>query len=515
LRQVPGSKLAAVEQATAVGKPAATQVMHLSIAMKPRFANELASLADAVSDPASPLYRRFLTPKEIGERFGASQAEVNRVVAYLKGNGIRIERIPTNRMAILAEASVAQAERAFSTEIKTLDGFSPEGKALTFRANTRPVALPANIAGSVLCVAGLDNYARPTKMTTLNPGLARALYGTAPYFANGIGGQGCSIAISNWDGYDLYNAALFVDAAGLPVPPGGSLSNVHTVAVGSNNSGYYGQGEADLDIQMELSTAPLAEIYIYDGDPFSPDYLGLLTAEASDNVADIISESYGWSGITGAYATACHYQHLVMSSQGQTYICASGDTGTASLSQHGYPDCDPEVLTVGGTKASVNTSTGARISEVGWSGSGGGWVNTDVGLDNFNYLPSWQHGNGVPTNINRRLVPDVALQAYDPAGAFYIVYAAGLVEMNGTSCASPWFAAGLAVLEQRLDASGLGHRLGRVNDLIYSENGRTGVWYDITSGSNGTLPSGTSGSAHSGWDFVTGWGAPNFDAWYG
>ncbi|HWA83091.1 MAG TPA: hypothetical protein VG820_06660, partial [Fimbriimonadaceae bacterium] len=63
--------------------------------------------------------------------------------------------------------------------------------------------------------------------------------------------------------------------------------------------------------------------------------------------------------------------------------------------------------------------------------------------------------------------------------------------------------------EQRLSS-----RLGRMQDVIYAQNGRSDVWYDITSGGNGTLPDGSSSTCHAGWDFVTGWGAPNFDALY-
>ena len=365
----------------------------------------------------------------------------------------------------------------------------------------------------VVCAVGLDDYARPTPRTTLTPPLARGLYNTAPSYATGTQGQGCSIAYSNWDGFLVSNAGLYISNFSLPVPAGGSMSNIHIVSVHSGTHKKT-QAEGDLDMQMELTAAPLADIYIYD-DPTGGDLLGVLTDEQEDNIADIVSESYGWTGISGTYADSCHTEHLAMSAQGMTYVAASGDSGTADLVNDPYPDVDPEVTNVGGTVAAVNTTTGARITEVGWSGSGGGWSTASIGTVNFNVQPSWQVGTGVPTN-GFRLVPDVALQASSSGGGAFKFYYKGSLSSGfvGTSFASPFFAGALATLEQRLAANGQTRRFGRINDLIYSENGRSDIWFDITSGSNGMLPDTTTGTAGVGWDFVSGWGPPDFDAWY-
>ncbi len=71
----------------------------------------------------------------------------------------------------------------------------------------------------------------------------------------------------------------------------------------------------------------------------------------------------------------------------------------------------------------------------------------------------------------------------------------------------------LAIIEQKiislggLPPNGAGkRRFGRIQDLIYSMNGRADVWHDITSGNNGTLPDGSASTCHAGWDTVTGWG---------
>jgi hypothetical protein len=154
---------------------------------------------------------------------------------------------------------------------------------------------------------------------------------------------------------------------------------------------------------------------------------------------------------------------------------------------------------------------------VGWNGSGGGWSTKTL---SFNTLPSWQHGNGVPTTVNHRLVPDVALGASGSNGAYYFVYNGSLSGGSvGTSFASPVFAGSLAAAEQQIIAQGglppnaAGkRRFGRIQNLFYTQNGRNDVWFDVTSGGNGTLPSGGTSTASAGWDYVTGWGAINFNA---
>jgi subtilase family serine protease len=200
MRPLPASNLPATEQSAVVGKPSLTQSIHLSIALNPAHPAELTSFADSVSDPGSPNYRHFMTPKQIGEAFGPSVPDVDRVVAYLKSQGMRVTFVSPNRMGILAQATVAQAQKAFSTQLKTFEGPSPEGKLFTFRGHSGAISVPSSIAPAIMCVGGLDTYARPQKRTTLNPGMARALYSTAPLYFNGYGGPGGRIAIRNWDG---------------------------------------------------------------------------------------------------------------------------------------------------------------------------------------------------------------------------------------------------------------------------------------------------------------------------
>lgn len=512
---VPGISVPASAKATVVSAAISTQKLEIAVALKSSNEAAFQAFADSVSDPGSPEYQHWLTPEQVGERFGATPAAVAKVVAFLKANGIAVTLVAKNNMVVLASGTVAQVEKAFGTKIVNYTGLSSEGKQIQFYANSQPIQMPSATAASVLVVGGLSNYMRPIGRTTMTPANARGLYGTAPSFAAGIQGQGMNVGYANWDGYRTSNAISFAAYFGLPAPTAGYGTNLNIVEItsGQNNNNVTGGGEGDLDMQMELETAPLANIYIYDDVNYQP--LNTYTRMANDNICNTLSESYGWQVTSSSYATSLHNEHLTMTSQGQTYMCASGDNGTSEVQTYMWPDVDPNITVVGGTIASVNGNN-QRTSEVSWAGSTGGWYNADFGTTNYNLLPSWQKGTGIPTNINRRLIPDIGLHSqYGSNAAFYIFFGGQLTAIAGTSCASPWFTGALVTMEQRLIANGQNGRLGNINPMVYAEAGRADIWYDITTGSsNGTLPNGQTSNPTVGWDFITGWGAPNFDGWY-
>ena len=510
-------------RATDVGAANPEQMLSLCVSMPYARPEAMQEFVDAVSNPNSPMYRQFITPEEVGERFGLPMDQVNQVADYLRGQGFELTMISKNHTTIIANGTVAQAEAAFHTTIREytlVPQFSVE--PTRFIANSTPVQMPVNLAPLVIDISGLETYTRPMPRTTLlTPALTRGLYNTVNMYNAGNHGEGRAVGISNWDGFRYSNFTLYINHFSLPYPPppGGPTSNIVTIPCGGGGAGSGpAGGEGDLDVQMELGMAPLASIRIYDGTQNGN--LGqVLAVEVNDNLTDVISESWGWN-LSSSAANACHNSHLSMSAQGITYMAASGDNGT-TIEPFSYPDREPEVLIVGGTVANVNSSTGLRISEVGWGGSGGGWSNNSA---SWNVRPPWQTGTGVPpvngTN-NHRLLPDVGFHAAGSGTGAYQFYANGALQNGfvGTSFASPIFAGMLGIIEQKiislggLPPDGHGHRrFGRIQDLIYGMNGRSDIWHDITSGSNGTLPDGTSSTCHAGWDFVTGWGPMDCEA---
>jgi len=487
--------------------PASPNKIEVAVSLKPMDPTGLQAFADAVSDPNSKMYRQYISPEEVGSRFGASAKDVFAVKDFLAKGGLTVTHVGKNNMTVAAIGTREQVEALFQTKIANFQ-VTDESGTVAYRSNTTPLMVPATMVDKIQSINGVETYSRPKHRTTwLTPPLTRTLYGLAPLYTAGWQGTGRKVGISNWDGFVLNNGNLLITQYNLPVPPGGPMSNVTVIPVGTGSQNSGAQGEGDLDFQMMLAVAPLANIIIYDGT--GGNLTTVLSTEASDNKTDVISESYGWN-IDANTAAACHNTHLAMTSQGITYMCASGDNGTA-LGPFEYPDYDPEVMMVGGTDATTNTS-GVRTGEITWDGGGGGWcTGPGASASAFNSLPSWQVGSGVPTTINKRLVPDVSLHATD-----YAIYFNGnLIHIGGTSASSPTFAAGLTTLEQKLFAATNKARLGRLQNKIYSQNGRPDVWFDIKSGpSIGTLPNGTQANPSVDWDFCSGWGPVNFDKFY-
>ncbi len=512
--------LPVLERAKDIGPANGRQSLSIAVSMPYARPREVQAFVDSVNDPGSVNYRKYITPEEVGERFGLPMSQVDAVADHLRQNGFTITLVSKNHLAILANATVAQAEAAFHTTIReyTLvpqDNVEPS----RFIAYSTPIQLPANLASIVIDVSGLETYTHPKHLVTLlTPVLTRGLYNTVGLFNAGFTGAGRTIGISNWVGFRASNWLSYINHFMLPIPAGGAGTNIATIPCGGGGAGAGPDNpEGDLDVQMELGMAPLANIKIYDGT--SNNLVAVLTQQVNDNLADAISESYGWN-IPGGTASAAHNQHLSMSAQGITYMAASGDSGT-TLEPYSYPDYEPEVLSVGGTVANVNSTTGVRITEVGWSGGGGGWSNNSA---SFNVRPVWQVGTGVPpitgTN-NHRLVPDVGFHsAGSGTGAYWFYFNNALTgQYIGTSFASPILAGMLAIVEQKiinlggLPPDGSGHRrFGRIQDLLYGQNGRPDVWFDITSGANGNLPNGSPSTCTAGWDTVTGWGPMNCEA---
>ncbi len=518
MTQLPGTVVPVLGRSTIVGVPARSNTAYCTISLKPRFPAEFQAYCDDVSNPRSANYRKWLTPAQVGQQFGAPASTVSQVVNYLRSKGLTITLQADDHLAILAKGTVAQIRSAFNTTIKDYRGPDPYGRTANFEANTAPLSVPAAWASSVQAITGVNTWMRPVPMAqtqSLTPTLLRNLYNSTPTFALGFHGEGMTLGVSNFDGFNIgQNVPLFTSAFGLPVPAGGSGTNCRVVTINGGSQNNFATGEGDLDIQWELASAPLATIIVYDG--VAPDEISVLTREANDNLCDIVSESYtfAYDGFPDI-AMAAHNLHLAMTAQGMTYSTASGDSGTATYTTFpgAYPQCEPEVLCVGGTTATVDSVTGHRIAETAWDitgAGGGGWITSPFP---FNVRPLYQRGAGMPAGPNFRIVPDIAIHAGDSDLTAYPFFDAGeTLSGNGTSFSSPSNAGGLAILEQRLAASGTTKRLGRIQDLIYLQAGNPNIWFDVTSGDIGPLPDGTEAVAHPGWDFATGWGAPNYDA---
>jgi len=254
-----------------------------------------------------------------------------------------------------------------------------------------------------------------------------------------------------------------------------------------------GSSETTLDVENALSSAPGAQLMVYEGaDSTSTVGLDMFTKIVDDGLANVVSFSWGLdeNSWDPSQITAMDNLLAAGAAKGITFLAASGDNGSSETL---FPATDPYVTAVGGTTLNLNTLSGQISSETAWSGSGGG-------ISSLFPQPAWQ--TSTISSNGMRMIPDVSLDA-NPNTGYKIYYNGSWYIDGGTSAATPEWAAIIALVDQSRANNGL-NPIGLANSALYPLAGQS-VFHDITSGSNGYY------NASAGYDMVTGLGS--VDAW--
>jgi len=91
-------------------------VLRRSSAQQAAFDTFVASQYDA----SSPNFHHWLTPEEVGERFGPSASDIATISNWLTGHGLAISAVSKDRLTIHFGGTAARVESAFHTEIHNL-----------------------------------------------------------------------------------------------------------------------------------------------------------------------------------------------------------------------------------------------------------------------------------------------------------------------------------------------------------------------------------------------------------
>jgi subtilase family serine protease len=485
----------AIAQSSAAGRVPTGTSLNLVIGLPLRNPGELDAFLQQLADPASPNFRRYLTPEQFAERFGPTEEDYRTLAAYFRAQGFVITGTHPNRVILDIRGTVAQIESTF--EVNLLYWNHPtRGR---FFAPDREPSLDAGV--TILDVSGLDNFVVPRPMNLQSRPLSEATPFTTGSGPGGLfigtdyrhayapsvtlNGAGQSVGLFELDGFYANDVAANFAQAGLtPVP-------VRTVLLdGVSGSPGSGNVEVTLDIMMASYMAPgVTNIIVYEGD--NPD--DVLNRMATDNLASQLSSSWGWSPMD--QTTDQIFRQMV--AQGQSLFQASGDDGSY---QNGVmpPADDPNLTVVGGTSLTTAGAGGVWQSETAWSYSGGG-VSTTWTIPSYQPPAAMRAAGG---SASMRNIPDVALLA--DVQIFLICNDGQAIEVGGTSAAAPLWAGFIALANQQASSSQQ-PRVGFLNPLIYAlgagSNYQSDV-HDIVSGSNGGF------SAQAGYDLVTGWGTP-------
>ncbi len=559
---LPGNISPRIDSAVDQGEvPAAMPLSYVTLILQPTAAQQaaLTQLLAEQQDPSSPNYHAWLSPDQYAAQFGVSQADIDKIVAWLGQHSLTVKYVARSRNSIAFSGEASAVENAFGVRIHHYQ----VGGELHY-ANANAPTIPAALQGLVLAIRGLHDFRLKPHLRrmvkprdTLNgehqvgPGDIAVIYNINPLYQAGITGTGMKLAVVGQTDIQMSDIQQFRSNFGLP-------SNNPTVLLipGSSDPGILSKSgdlaEADLDLELSGAVAKNANILFVN----STDVVGSLQYAIDQNLAPVVSTSYGDceldSGSTEAKALASLATQA--NAQGQTIFAASGDNGAADCFGVGdgpsidnalsvdLPAALPEVTGVGGTEFAEgsgsywnpsNSSSGVSalsyIPETTWNDSAldGSPASGGGGASAYFSKPSWQVATGVPAD-GARDVPDVALAA-SPDHDGYVIYSGGSSEIiGGTSAGPPQFSAIAVLLGQYLVANGIqtSPNLGNINPALYKLSSVSGVFHDITTGTNKVTPcnSPCSGTAIGydagvGYDQVTGLGSINVynlvTAWHG
>jgi subtilase family serine protease len=514
-------------QSVRLGHRDASLTLKLAVSLALRNEAALDRFLAGVSDPASRLYGRHLTPTAFAALYGPTQAQVDQVVQHLRTSGLSVTSVSPNRTIVDATGPVRAVETAFGV---TISDWHDAAENRDFFGNDSQPVLPASLAPLVVGVSGLNNHyrARHHAVASLaastpvagayNPTDLKTAYNVVPLAARGFNGAGQPLGLFELDVFKRSNISTYDAQYGLSTTP----PSVVSIDGGPLPAG--GEVEVELDIEVMHAIAPSSPITVWAGPNTDAGAIDTYNAMVTSNTTPANSTSWGQcepSSTAGIMATLDNIFKQA-AAQGQSFYAASGDTGAYDCKSNpsssftglavDSPANDPFITAVGGTTLHLGAAS-SYSSESAWSdrtrspqlGSGGG-------LSVIFPRPSWQTGPGVANafSTSMRQVPDVALDADPTTG--YSIYATdkgttGWFVIGGTSAAAPAWAAFTSLLNQ-VRAAYDAPRFGFANPLLYGLGSTTppySPFHDTSTGDNLYY------SSTVGWDYATGWGS--FDAY--
>ena len=368
--------------------PAQVGSMKVDVQMTLRDAPGLQAYAAAVGDPSNGLYRHFLTPDEIGARFGANDADWKAAIAYFKSAGLQV--VGWRQKSVLRVVGPqAKVEQAFGTTFAFYNG--PSGKVLG--PTTTPHFATPLAVHSVTHLVYSPKWMKRNSIVIPPHGATPAFdFGFAAQqiadafdysgaYRAGFTGTGINIGVIATGPMDPADYAAYKNVFNSGWTDGtgavhATTNTIQQVNVGTNAANQVGgsptatpppvtapcgtslpacnpeDGEAQIDTQQTASLAPTAQVLFYlayvpdefagTQQDFGPQ-IGIsevndeVQQAIDDNTADVISISYGIAeqysdyrhagGITYDPNGTEPTQFAMLQAEGIAVFASSGDAG--------------------------------------------------------------------------------------------------------------------------------------------------------------------------------------------
>jgi pseudomonalisin len=349
--------------------PDDTKLEHLILVLKrsPQKQRSFEYLLEQQQKRDSRFYHHWLTPVEIGNRFGPEQQDIDAVIAWLRHWGLEVDSVANSRMMIDFSGSASQVEAAFSLGLQY---YLVNGELRLGSADDPTI--PSPLASVIQSVRGVytiqDREAYGLKLVDIPVGAADSpqpdatfckngtcinyifpadfatIYDLNPVYSDSIDGTGQTIALVGRSRVYIPDIENFETVSGLPVkdptiivPPNG-LDPGPPAGVGGEAPD--AQKEATLDVTRSTSVAPGASInlivslnttsqsgiaidaeYVVDTNPVPAQILSFSFLECEDE-----------AGAPGVQFWDTLFSQAA--GEGISVFVASGDAGAAGCDTH-------------------------------------------------------------------------------------------------------------------------------------------------------------------------------------
>ena len=349
-------------------------------------------LADQ-QNPASPRYRQFLTPQQIGEQYGPTQHDLDALTAWLTSQGFHVDSITPSRIFVQATAPAELVSAALHTPLHHYTR-SVAGKTELLQAPTAEPTLPQALAPIVATIGGLVNVPLHSDLKILPPMLntqtnIRAphpvgqvtaaiapdmtlsggthyiapadftvLYDLQPMYSASITGSGQKIMIIGGSRLYPQDLSLWESDSGLAAYTPNYIVPSGQTDPGTTNDDNMGEGT--LDFERSYATAPGATIdMVIAANWLSGTISNQLITYAINTVNDpILSMSFSSCEINQGQANVLAENTLYAqaAAQGISVFASSGDSGVAGCEPHGVAAPTAQIASISDICATGNVT---------------------------------------------------------------------------------------------------------------------------------------------------------------
>ena len=470
---------------------------------------------DAMHDPGSPSYHKWLTPDQFQARYGASKEQLKAIQDELSVAGLDAKVVSGHRLHVTGPGNMVEQALGTSLETGTFASgrkvFVAKQAVTTTPAMTAVGAKVVGLSGRIMMRTHARRMALPDNRYATYGGYwfddLKQAYRYPSYIGNT--GKGTTIATLTDGAYIPSDLVKYFAHEKLTLP------NISEVQVAGGSPVSDDSFETMLDLEQAGGMAPGAKIVHYNIPDLSDNsIIDGLSQILTENKADVVSMSFGEAELfyTAEYNDGIDFTFIPQiyddlfaqgNAQGITFGASSGDSGALAavpaicftgvancghaIPSVNFPASSPHVTAVGGTNLiTVNDGTTKDSAYVGEEAFGdplaedifygtsavGSYWGSGGGDSILFHKPSFQ--KLVKTGNDKvRTVPDIAfhmggcpdgvLGTCNPDDSFdYEVFNGLYYGAIGTSAGAPDLA-GLAALAIERE----GRRMGNVNYRLY------------------------------------------------